>query len=74
MREEGKRLTRVPVISSLRVPRRGASKPYLKRSIVQQHVSNLKTEASKKLTPLDEDLIAELLGITVAELVRMPCS
>jgi integrase len=33
-----------------------------KRSIVQQHVGNVKTEASKKPIPLDEDLIGELLA------------
>jgi integrase len=33
-----------------------------KRSIVQQHEGNVKTEASKKPIPLDEDLIAELLA------------
>lgn len=33
-----------------------------KRSIVQQHVGSVKTEASKKPIRLDEDLIAELLA------------
>ena len=32
------------------------------RSIVKQHIGDVKTEASKKQIPLDEDLIAELLA------------
>ena len=32
------------------------------RSIVQQHIGDLKTESSGKSIPLDEDLIAELLA------------
>jgi integrase len=32
-----------------------------RRSIVKQHIGEVKTEASKKTIPLDEDLIAELL-------------
>jgi integrase len=31
-----------------------------KRSIVKQRIGQVKTEASKKLIPLDDDLIAEL--------------
>jgi integrase len=32
------------------------------RSIVKQHVGDVKTEASKKQIPLDDDLVAELLA------------
>jgi integrase len=32
------------------------------RSIVQQHIGDVKTEASKKQIPLDEELVAELLA------------
>ena len=31
------------------------------RSIVKQHIGDVKTEASKKQIPLDDDLVAELL-------------
>jgi integrase len=32
------------------------------RSIVKQHIGDVKTEASKKQIPLDSDLVAELLA------------